>query len=132
MSRRGSLPKNFFTPSRTASMRLWPPTSSTSPISAFTTRAVPMQRSHSSSVRSTIGLHSSASFARDSARSKLGRVPSGRRVRNGSVMRVESTSESSTFAFSAASFSRSRAAGSAERSRPKSFSNSCSSHSAMA
>ena len=119
----GSRAKRFFTTSCTFGIRVWPPTrmiSCTSlavaPASCIACRQGPSVRSTSSAVRAS-------SLARVSVSTRcLGPLASA--VMKGRLISVCTVDDSSTLAFSAASFSRCSAMRSFRRSMPCSFLNS--------
>ncbi len=119
----GSLPKNFFTVSLTSGMRVEPPTRRTS-FTSFTDFFASASALRTGSIeRSTSGVMSCSSLARERRRSRC-TGPPGPTVMNGRLMLVSCTLESSILAFSAASFRRWRAILSLETSMPELFLNS--------
>ena len=126
----GSLPVSSLTRSRTAGMRVEPPTRITSSMSERSSLASRSAFSTGTLQRAMRSSHSSSNFALDRLVSMcLG--PSAVAVMNGSEMDVDAVEESSIFAFSAASVRRCSACLSFIRSTPSVVWKSFASHSTM-
>ena len=124
----GFLPKNSSTAFWSAGMRVCPPTSTTSLISAFLNGDASIARFVIAIARSMNSCVSSSSFPRVSLMSRCC-GPASVEVMNGIFTSVSSAVESSILAFSAASSSRCRASASVRTSTPLSRLNSSASQS---